>query len=110
VSNNRAIAHNNVVFDTRFKKKDISKAIEKVLSQDTKVQDIFFNSITDYFILVIYILKNLKKTNQELNKILNDYKKLIDELKEKIPSVIYDQIILTNDVKKLNELKRFIKN
>ena len=100
-----AIAHNNVVFDTRFKKRNINKTLNKLISYDTKVQDVFLNSITDYMILVIYILKNLKKNNKELSKIINDYIKLIDELKEKIPNMIYDQIILTNDRNKLNDLK-----
>ncbi len=104
-----AIAHNNVVFDTRFKKRNINKTLNKLISYDTKVQDVFLNSITDYMILVIYILKNLKKNNKELSKIINDYIKLIDELKEKIPNMIYDQIILTNDRNKLNDLKKFIK-
>lgn len=104
-----AIAHNNVIFDTRFKKRNINKTFNKLISYDTKVQDVFLNSITDYMILVIYILKNLKKNNKELNKLINDYIKLIDELKEKIPSMIYDQIILTNDRNKLNDLKKFIK-
>ena len=104
-----AIAHNNVIFDTRFKKRNINKILDKVISYDTKVQDIFFNSITDYIVLVIYILKNLKKSNTELNKVINDYIKLINELESRIPEMIYDQIILTNDRKKLNDLKKFIK-
>lgn len=104
-----AIAHNNVIFDTRFKKRNINKTFNKLLCFETKVQDVFLNSITDYIVLVIYLLKNFKKNNKELNKIVNDYIKLIDELKEQIPSMIYDQIILTNDLKKLNDLKKFIK-
>ena len=104
-----AIAHNNVIFDTRFKKRNISKTLQKVLIQDTNVQSISFTSITDYLILIIYILKKLDKTKTELSKLLNDYLKLTDELKSKIPQSIYDQIILTNDKNKLNYLKSFIK-
>ena len=105
-----AIAHNNVIFDTRFKKRKISKTLPKVIIQETNVQDILFTSITDYLILIIYILKNLKKTNIELNKLINDYLKLTDELRAKVPQNIYDQIILTNDKNKLSDLKKFIKN
>lgn len=104
-----AIAHNNVIFDTRFKKRRISKTLEKAIIQETNVQSILFTSITDYLILIIYILKNLKKTNTELSKLINDYLKLADELKCKVPQNIYDQIILTNDKNKLNDLKKFIK-
>ncbi len=104
-----AIAHNNVIFDTRFKKRNINKTLQKALTSDTNVQDINFNSITDFVILVIYILKKLKKNNKELTKLINDYLKLIQELKINIPIQIYDQIILTNDINKLNDLKGFVK-
>ena len=104
-----AIAHNNVIFDTRFKKRNINKTLQKALTSDTNVQDINFNSITDFVILVIYILKKLKKNNKELTKLINDYLKLIQELKINIPIQIYDQIILTNDINKLKDLKYFVK-
>lgn len=104
-----AIAHNNVIFDTRFKKRNINKTLQKALTSDTNVQDINFKSITDFVILVIYILKKLKKNNKELTKLINDYLKLIQELKINIPIQIYDQIILTNDINKLNDLKGFVK-
>ena len=104
-----AIAHNNVIFDTRFKKRNINKTLQKALTSDTNVQDINFNSITDFVILVIYILKKLKKNNKKLTKLIIDYLKLIQELKINIPIQIYDQIILTNDINKLNDLKGFVK-
>lgn len=105
-----AIAHNNIVFDARFKKRNISKNFQNFLVNETKVQSILFTCITDYLILIIFILKKLNKTKTELIKLLNDYIKLSDELKSKIPQNIYDQIILTNDKNKLNDLKKFIKN
>ncbi len=104
-----AIAHNNVVFDTRFKKRKINKTLEKALTSDTKLTSLNFNCITDYFILVIYILKKFKKSNKELTKLINDYIKIINELRGNIPSTMFDQIILTNDFNKLEVLKNFIK-
>lgn len=50
-----AIAHNNMIFDTRFKERNINKLLIKAIEDDTKVQGILFNSITDYIILVSYI-------------------------------------------------------
>ena len=58
---------------------------------------------------MIYILKKLKKNNKELIKLINDYSKLVQELKLNIPIKIYDQIILTNDMKKFKDLKFFVK-
>lgn len=104
-----SIAHNNVIFDTRFNKREIPKIISKVLSQETNVQNIIFASITDYLILIIYVLKSLKKTKTELLKLVTDFLKLAEELRNQIPQNLYDQIILTNDKNKLESLKIFIK-
>lgn len=104
-----AIAHNNVIFDTRFRHRNINKTLLKTLSQDTGIQVINFTSITDYIVLVIYILKKLNKTNKELLKIINDFIKNVDNLKQNIPQSILNQIVLTNDLQKLQTLKNFIK-
>lgn len=105
-----AIAHNNVIFDTRFRNRNVNKTLLKALEQDTGIQGINFASITDYMILVIYILKKLNKKNKEILKIINDFIKIIDNLKQNIPQSIFNQIILTNDLSKLQILKSFIKN
>ena len=104
-----AIAHNNVVFDTRFRKRNINKTLLKALSYDIGIQGINFASITDYIILVIYILKKLNKANKELNKNINEFIRSAETLKENIPQAVYDQIILTNDLQKLQILKNFLK-
>lgn len=96
-----AIAHNNVIFDTRFRNRNINTTLLKSLCRDTNIQGINFTSISDYMILVIYILKKLNKTNKELTKVINDFIKTIDILKQNIPSSIFNQIILTNDLQKL---------
>lgn len=103
-----SIAHNNVIFDTRFRKRSISKSIPRVLLQETNIQGISFTSITDYLILIIYILKKLNKTKTELSKLINDFLKLTNELQNNIPQKIYDQIIFTNDKNKLQILKHYI--
>ena len=104
-----AIVHNNVVFDTRFRKRNINKTLLKALENDTGIQGINFNSITDYIILVIYILKKLNKANKELNKNINELIRIVENIKENIPQAVYDQIILTNDLQKLRILKNFLK-
>lgn len=105
-----AIAHNNVIFDTRFSTNQIGNTFKNMIMNDTKISDIYFNCITDYIIFVAYMLKKLKRTKNEIKKFINDYIKIIDELRGKIPKNIFDQIILTNDSLKLSQLIAFVKN
>lgn len=104
-----AIAHNNVVFDTRFREKNINKTLIKSIENHTRVQRLNFNSITDYIILVSYIFKKLEKNNKEIVKNINDYLKYASILKESIPKQVYDQIILTNDEQKIKDFIKFIR-
>lgn len=104
-----AIAHNNVVFDTRFNTNAINKTFKNMIMNDTKISEIYFNCITDYIIFVAYMLKKLKRTKNEIKKFINDYNKIVYELKCRIPKNVFDQIILTNDYQKLNQLINFIK-
>jgi len=104
-----SIAHNNVVFDTRFREKNINKTLIKSIENDTRVQRLNFNSITDYIILVSYILKKLEKNNKEIVKNINDYLKYASVLKASIPKQVYDQIILTNDEQKIKDFIKFLR-
>ena len=104
-----AIAHNNIIFDTRFCTSQINSTFKNMIMNDIKINDMLFNCITDYIIFVAYMLKKLKKTKNEIKKFINDYIKIIDELRIKIPKKIFDQIILTNNSQKLNKLMDFIK-
>lgn len=98
-----AIAHNNVIFDTRFKERNISKTLSKVIEDETKVKKINFNNITDYIILVSYILKKLNKEKGEITDNIKNYLECVNILKKEIPNNIYDQIIFTSDKQKINE-------
>lgn len=104
-----SIAHNNVIFDTRFNTSVINNVVKKTLINEMNISNIYFNCITDYVIFVAYMLKNLKRSKNEIKKFINDYIKIIDELRVKIPKNIFDQIILTNDLQKLSKLLVFIK-
>lgn len=104
-----SIAHNNVIFDTRFRERNIKKTLIKAIENDTKIQNLNFKSITDYVILVVYILKKLDKNNKEIIKIINEYFKITNNLKENIDKSIYDQIVLTNDDSKLEDFIKFLR-
>ena len=52
-----AVAHNSVVFDCRFKTNPPSR-LKEYLQHETTISNIVFESIVDYFVLLIFLLKN----------------------------------------------------
>lgn len=75
-----AIAHNDIVYDTRFKKMDPSRAMRQCLILEMGMPYINFKTIGDYIILICYYLKLLKVSKTEIiafirkfEKITNDY-------------------------------------
>ena len=57
-----AIAHNSVIFDTRFRNIDPTKAMKKCLEQAVGLSYVNFRTIGDYLILMCYFLKLLGVT------------------------------------------------
>lgn len=61
-----AIAHNDVVFDTRFRSSTPNNALIRALQFDTGIINISFNTIVDYLVLVVYLLKHFKIPKKEI--------------------------------------------
>ena len=104
-----AVAHNDIIFDTRFKTGQVKKTLVHALSNDCKVQDINFNTITDYVILISFILKQLGVSKTEISKMISDFD-LKEAFRQKIPYNIYSKIIHTDTNNKLLELRNYIKS
>lgn len=105
-----AVAHNDIVFDTRFKNAQIDKRLSSAISIDTAIKDISFKTITDYIILIAYVLKKLCVNKSEILKFLMEYKKIVELLRKEIPIDIFNKIIFTDFQPKYNALIKFIKN
>ena len=104
-----SIAHNDVIFDTRFKKSNPKGSLLTSLQVDTNIQGITFQTIVDYLILVVYLQKNLRTSKIDLTKIVNRFELLINQFRNQIPTNIYTRIFHTNTRNKLIALKSFIK-
>ena len=104
-----AIAHNSVVFDVRFKDANINKKLCHYLEVETGSSDITFETISDYIILIVFLLKNFGLTKTELNRFVLDFEKCVEEFRTKIPINIFNQIVYTNNMSKLKKLKLYIK-
>ena len=70
-----AIAHNSVVFDTRFRHMDSKPAMRKCLMQEIGLPYVNFKTIGDYLILVCYYLKILNVTKTEITVNASEYRK-----------------------------------
>lgn len=104
-----SIAHNNVIFDNRFHSLDVSKQLTKCLQHETSINNINFKSIVDYFILIIYIQKQLGVSKTTLKAYVTDFETAINKLRNSIPIKIFNKFIFTNTKNKLLILSNFIK-
>ena len=103
-----AVAHNNVVFDTRFKKQNVSKRIKRYISKETGVNNITFETIVDYIVLITFIMKKCGCSKNEMKQFVNEFIQLYEELRASVPVEIYSKIIHTDTRKKLDTVKSFI--
>lgn len=103
-----SIAHNNVIFDVRFKSANISRSFKNAISNDTGISNITFDSIVDYIILIVYLLKGLGETKTEMKKFVSEFVNIIEEFRNNINVSYYNRIIPTDTRNKINILNIFI--
>ncbi len=103
-----AVAHNNIVFDTRFKDRNISNVLKLWLEKETEIKNITLFSLIDYIILMCCVLKRIDFTNKRALKLLNEYEKENESLKKKVSSNIYSKIVTKGVVSKISGLKKYL--
>lgn len=103
-----SIAHNDVIFDTRFRSSKPKHSLMRALETDTNISNIKFDTIVDYLILLIFIQKQLLVPKTDLKRIVTRFENLINNFRTQIPISVYHQIFHTNTRNKLNALKIFI--
>lgn len=67
-----AIAHNAVVFDTRFRNIDPNRAMKQCLKLEVGLPYVNFKTIGDYIILMCYYMKLLKVSKTEIKAFKNN--------------------------------------
>lgn len=102
-----AVAHNDVVFDTRFKKSHIDKQIGGAISHVSGIQEIRFVTVTDYLALVIYELKMIRTPKTRLKMLIADFEDICDAFRKAVPDSLYRQVIYTDDDRKIRQLKAY---
>ena len=92
-----AIAHNAVVFDTRFRSVDPNRTVRQCLKLEIGLPYVNFKTIGDYVILVCYYLKCLHEPKMEIKAFLRAFEKITtDYVKAVSPSVA--SIVIHHDL------------
>lgn len=103
-----AVAHNDVVFDTRFGNKNASSQLRGMLSNQTKINNITFDTVADYIIFMVYQLKLIGKPKTELKKIVSDFETATNKLRNCIPNNVYAKILHSDCHSKMIDLRKYI--
>lgn len=103
-----AIAHNDVVYDTRFRKFDASAAMKQCLKQEMNLPYVNFKTMDDYIILMCYFLKIINVTKTEIKAFIREYEQLTDEYKNALNTDIVSITIPADQQNKMNILKNYI--
>jgi abortive infection bacteriophage resistance protein len=103
-----AVAHNSVVFDCRFKKMNPPSRLKEYLQSETGINNITFDTIVDYFIVVIFLLKKLGVTKTELKQIVRKFYAESEKLRSSVPIPVHTSIMGSDFRNKVNNLTNYI--
>ncbi|MDO4289600.1 MAG: Abi family protein [Eggerthellaceae bacterium] len=103
-----AIAHNAIVSDVRFKSGGISGRVGKLLKSETGIDSINFSDITDYVILIVYLLSLFRLPKTDRKRLISDYEAILLKYKRELPLEIYGRLVRTETSNKLDTLKKYV--
>lgn len=103
-----AVAHNDPVFDVRFKTSKPNMQIARLLMNETGVQNVTFNTLTDYVVLMGYFMHCFGYPKIETKKLINDYTSCCEELRRKVPMSLYSTIVYSDTRGKLLQLEKYV--
>ncbi len=104
-----ATAHNNIVFDARFKDRNPNKNIIKWVENETGISNISFDIFSDYIALIVCLLKHVNYPKKKLIKFLKEYEICINDLYAELSLPIYNKIVATGIKGKLAKLTQYVK-
>lgn len=103
-----AIAHNAVVFDTRFRNIDPTSAMKQCLKLDIGLPYVNFKTIGDYIILMCYYMKLLKVSKTEIKAFIREFERITDNYISVVNADV-SAIVVHPDLKgRMNILKNFL--
>jgi len=103
-----AIAHNDVIFDTRFRKTNPTKPMKQCLKFEMGLPYVDFKNIGDYIILVCYFLKLLKVPKTETKAFIREFEKITAEFKKTVDKKVANMVLNPYLPSRMNMLKKYI--
>ena len=103
-----AIAHNSVIFDTRFREIDPTAAMKQCLRQEIGLPYVNFKTIGDYLILMCYYLKILKIPKTEIRSFVRDFERITGEYKKAVNPKVFSIVVHPDLSARLVALKSFV--
>jgi abortive infection bacteriophage resistance protein len=103
-----AIAHNGVVLDVRFQSGNISTGITQLLKQEMGIGKVDFNDVTDYAILLVYLMRCMNFTRTECRQLLTSYEAIINRYHAILPFDIYSRLVRTDARGKIVAARRYV--
>lgn len=103
-----AIAHNDVVYDTRFRKMDPSRAMKQCLILETGLPYINFKTIGDYIILICYYLRLLKVSKTEIKAFIREFEKSTKDYVSAVNTTVSAITIHSDLASRMSTLKNSI--
>lgn len=103
-----AIAHNAVVFDTRFRNFDPNRAMKQCLKLELGLPYVNFDTIGDYVLLMGYYLKLLHMPKTEIKAFVREFERLTENYKNSVSPSVASIVIHPDLSARMNILKNFI--
>ena len=103
-----AIAHNAVVFDTRFRNIDPTSSMKQCLKLEIGLPYVNFKTIGDYIILMCYYLKLLHVSKTEIKAFIRAFERITDEYKNAVNSNVSAMVIHPDLPARMTALKNFL--
>ena len=103
-----AIAHNAVVFDTRFRSFDPSNAMRRCLQMEMGLSYVNFKTIGDYIVLMSYYLKILHADKGEIKAFIRDFEKITDKYNRAVSQDVAKAVIHPDLSSRMAAIKNFV--
>ena len=103
-----SVAHNGIIFDTRFKDRNINTVLKAWVENETGIQNITLYSLIDYIIIACCLLKQVDFSGSRAKTLLDAFKAENARLQGQVGSGIYSLIIQQNVSAKITGLENYL--